>query len=87
MDAASIGSIGTWLESSFCERVNSVAIQVTTKGNALPYPEEVDMLEALRVNIHVMRFMRESNSHSSLRNFQDFAEDIDKEDSLNPNIL
>ena len=37
-------SIGTWLASSFYEKVNSVANQVVTKGDSLLLPDEVYML-------------------------------------------
>ena len=74
MVTASKGSICTWLASSFCERVNSVANQVVTKVNSLLSPDEIDMLTTLRMNRDFMQFMRESYGHLSLKNLQDFVE-------------
>ena len=50
MTTASKGSIGTWLASIFCERVNLVENQVVTKGNDLLAPDKIDMLKNLRMN-------------------------------------
>ena len=86
MDAASKDSIGAWLASSFCKRVNSVLNQTVTKGSVLLAPNEIVMLATLQMSRELMKLMRESHAHLSLRHLQDFAEDKDEE-SLNLNSL
>jgi len=47
MAVASRGSIGGFLASSFCERINSCANLVLTDGNSLLSPDEINMLVTL----------------------------------------
>ena len=63
MATASKGSIGAWLASSFCKRVDSVSNQVVTKGNILLVPDEIDILKTLRMNKGFMKFVRELHTH------------------------
>ena len=58
MAVASRGSIGGFLASSFCERINSCANLVLTDGNSLLSPNEINMLVTLRMNRKFMQFMR-----------------------------
>ena len=58
MAIGSEGSIGAFLASSFCERINSAANLVVTDGNSLLSTREIDMLVTLRVNRKYMQFMR-----------------------------
>ena len=85
METSSKGSMCTWLASSFCKIVNAVDDQAVTKGNSLLMPDEVDMLTTLRMSRYFMQLMRESYSHLSLKNFQDFVEDQEELESLNIN--
>ena len=45
------------------------------------------MITALRISKDFMKFMRESHSHLSLRNSEDFVEDKEEAESLNLNSL
>ena len=63
MVTASKGSIGTWLASSFCARVNYVDNQVVTKVNSLLLPDDIHMLKTLRMKREFMQLMRESYGH------------------------
>ena len=87
MAAASKGSIGEWLSSSFCERHNSVTNQAVAKGSSLLVPNEIGMLATLQMSRELMKLMRESYAHLSLRHLQDSAEDKDEEESFNMNSL
>ena len=62
MAVASRGSIGGFLASSFCERINSCANLVLTDGNSLLSPDEINMLVTLRMNRDYMQFMRENHA-------------------------
>ena len=62
MAIGSVGSIGAFLASSFCERINSAANLVVTDGNSLLSTDEVDMLVTLRMNRKYMQFMRKHHS-------------------------
>jgi hypothetical protein len=62
MAVASRGSIGGFLASSFCERINSCANLVLTDGNSLLSPDEINMLVTLRMNRNYMQFMRENHA-------------------------
>ena len=62
MAVASRGSIGGFLASSFCERINSCANLVLTDGNSLLSPDEINMLVTLRMNRDYMQFMREKHA-------------------------
>ena len=75
METESKGSIGTWLASSFCERVNSVANQVVSKGNTLLNSNDIDVLTTQRMNSDFMMLMRDSHGHLSLKNLDYFIED------------
>ena len=72
---ASKAPMGTWLVSSFYERVNSVENQEVSKGNNSIAPDEKGMLETLRMIRDFMKFMREPFGHLLLRNLEDFTED------------
>ena len=63
MAAASKGSIGAWLASSLCKRVNSVANQAVTKGSSLLAPNEIGMLATLRMSRNFVKIIRESHGH------------------------
>jgi hypothetical protein len=53
MAVASRGSIGRFLASSVCERINSCANLVLTDGNSLLSPDEIDFAnEPLVYAIH-----------------------------------
>ena len=80
MVAASKDSIGTWLVSIFCKRVNSVANQAVTKWNYLLATDETCMLTTFRTNREFIRLMRESRTHSLLRHSQDFMEEKEEEE-------
>jgi hypothetical protein len=62
MAVASRGSIGGFLASSFCERINSCANLVLMDGNSLLSPDEINMLVTLRMNRKFMQFMREHHA-------------------------
>jgi hypothetical protein len=62
MAVASRGSIGGFLASSFCERINSCANLVLTDGNTLLSKDEINMLVTLRVNRNFMKFMRDHHA-------------------------
>ena len=57
MATALHGSVGAFLASSFCERINSVANLVVTDGNTLLADEEINMLVVLRMNRKFMLYM------------------------------
>ena len=59
MATTSRGSIAALLAVSFCERINSVANQVMTKGNTLLGTDEVNMLTVLRMNREFIEYYRE----------------------------
>jgi len=59
MAFSSRGSIGSFLASSFNERINSKANQKVTKGNVSLDPAEVNMTVVLGMNRGFMKFMRE----------------------------
>jgi hypothetical protein len=61
MAIGSVGSIGAFLASSFCERINSAANLVVTDGNSLLATDEIDMLVCLRMNREYMKFMRKNH--------------------------
>ena len=58
MATTSRGSIGKNSAVSFCERINSAANLMMTKGNVLLTPDEVNMLTVLRMNRDFMEHMR-----------------------------
>jgi len=60
MATCSKGSIGSWLASSFCERINSCANQVLTLGNTLLGDVEMEKLVMCRMNRDFMVFMRKN---------------------------
>ena len=70
MATHSRASVGSLLASSFCERINSAANLIVTKGNTLLSDEEIDMCTTLRMNKGFMSFMREHYSHVSLEQFK-----------------
>ena len=70
MATTSRGSIGAYLAASFCERINSAANQVVTKGNTLLSDAEVSMLVVLRMNRRFMAYMREHHPEVSQQHFQ-----------------
>ena len=63
MATASRGSIGAFLASSFCERINSIANLVLTDGNTLLSEEEINMLTTLKMNRKYLEFMRKNYGH------------------------
>ena len=63
MATASKGSIGSFMASSFCERINSAANLILTLGNTLLSDEEIDMLVVLRMNRDFLNFMHLHYSH------------------------
>ena len=65
MATTSKGSIGSFLAVSFCERINSAANQVVTKGNSTLAPDEIDMLVTLRTNRRFMNYMREHHPQAA----------------------
>ena len=75
MAAASKSLTVTWLESSFFERVNSVANKVVTKGSTLIAPDETGVLATIRLSRKFMNLVRESRTHFSLSLLHNFAED------------
>jgi hypothetical protein len=66
MAIASRGSIGGFLASSFCERINSCANLILTDGNSLLSSDEINMLVTLRMNRKFMQFMRENHAKDGL---------------------
>ena len=66
MAVASRGSIGGFLASSFCERINSCANLILTDGNSLLSPDEINMLVTLRMNRKFMQFMRQNHAKDGL---------------------
>ncbi|KAJ1454775.1 hypothetical protein M885DRAFT_566020 [Pelagophyceae sp. CCMP2097] len=68
------GGLGTYfgveLASSFCERINSAANLVLTKGNSVLANEEIDMCTTLRMNRTFMQFMRIHYNHISLQQYK-----------------
>ena len=50
--------VGTFLASSYAERINSAANLILTKGNSLLDDAEIDMCTVLRMNREFMAFMR-----------------------------
>jgi len=85
MATTSRNSIGAFLAASFCERINSAANQVVTKGSTLLSDAEVKMLVVLRVNRRFMAYMREHHPEVSQQHFQmtvlSLAENKDDGDS------
>jgi len=67
---ASKGSIAANSAVSFCERINSAANVVMTKGNTLLNTEEVNMLTVLRVNRDFMKHMRLNHPEISEQQFR-----------------
>ena len=59
MATCSKGSIGSWLASSFCERINSCANQVLTLGNTLLSDGDMEKLVMCRMNEDFIVFMRQ----------------------------
>ena len=70
MATHSRASVGSLLASSFCERINSAANLIVTKGNTLLADKEVDMCTTLRINKNFMSFMREHYADVSLQQFK-----------------
>ena len=58
MATGSKASCGSFLASSYAERVNSAANLILTKGNTLLADDEVDMCVVLRMNRAFMAYMR-----------------------------
>jgi len=58
MATTSRGSIAALLAVSFCERINSVANQVMTKGNTLLGTDEVNMHTVVRMNREFIEYYR-----------------------------
>ncbi|KAJ1455808.1 hypothetical protein M885DRAFT_564822 [Pelagophyceae sp. CCMP2097] len=56
--------------TSYCERINSAANLILTKGNTLLADEEIDMCTTLRMNRSFMIFMRAHYGHVSLQQFK-----------------
>ena len=69
MATTSRGSIGAYLASSFCGRINSAANQVVIKEITLLSDEEVSMLVVLRMNRRFMAYMREHHPEVSQQHF------------------
>jgi hypothetical protein len=61
MAVASRGMMGATMASSFCERINSCANLVCTKGNSMLSDDEIDKVVTLRMNREFMEFMRRAN--------------------------
>ncbi|KAJ1450411.1 hypothetical protein M885DRAFT_621721 [Pelagophyceae sp. CCMP2097] len=70
MATHSRGGVGSLLASSFCERINSAANLVLTKGNSVLANEEIDMCTTLRMNRTFMQFMRIHYNHISLQQYK-----------------
>ena len=69
MATTSRGSIGAYLASSVCERINSAANQILTKGNTLLSSAEVNMPVVLRMNRRFMVHMREHHPEVPQQHF------------------
>ena len=65
MATTSRGAIGALLAVSFCERINSVANQVVTKGNSVLGTDEISKIVVLRMNRDFMEYMREKHPQTS----------------------
>ena len=50
--------MGATMASSFCERINSCANLVCTKGNSVLSDDEIDKVVTLRMNREFMEYMR-----------------------------
>ena len=70
MAIISRGSIGTFLASSFCERINSAGNLVMTDGNTMLGDEELNMMATLRMNRDFMKFMRNKFGNISLNDLK-----------------
>ena len=73
MATGSRGSIGAFLASSFCERINSAANIVLHKGNLRLSEEEINMLTVLRMNRSFMDYMRRKYPHLTLDELKGLA--------------
>jgi hypothetical protein len=75
------GSIAANSAVSFCERINSAANLVVTKGNSLLDSEDINMMTVLRTNREFMEHMRSKDSKASGQRFNmtlvDGAENVD----------
>ena len=69
MATTSRGAIGALLAVSFCERINSVANQVVTKGNSVLGTDEISKIVVLRMNRDFMEYMREKHPQTSRQHF------------------
>jgi hypothetical protein len=78
MATASKCSIGAFGASSFCERINSAANLILTKGNTLLGDAEIDKLVVLRMNRDFMAFMRKY--YPDVVKCQEFGETVITED-------
>jgi len=63
------GSIAANSAVSFCERINSAANLVVTKGNSLLDPEDINMMTVLRTNREFMDHMRSKDTKASGQRF------------------
>ena len=58
MIMASKGMMCALMASSFCERINSCAVEVVDERNTLLSQDEIDKVTVLRMNKEFMEFMR-----------------------------
>ena len=82
MATTSKGSIAAVMAVSFCERINSVANQVVTKGNTLLSSDEVNMLTVLRMNRKFIAHYRARFPELLMENYlktEDNAADTDSD--------
>ena len=70
MATGSKASCGSFLASSYAERVNSAANLILTKGNMLLADDEVDMCVVLRMNRTFMTYMRRHFGKISRQQFR-----------------
>ena len=67
------GSIGTFLASSFCERINSADNLVMTDNNTMLGDEKLNMMATLRMNRDFIKFMRNKFGNISINDLKKIA--------------